>query len=342
MNVVFCLLVVFIHTSSVAVSGLDKSSWQYGILIVAWRLASVAVYGFLFLGGLKFALSSNREGFSYKRYYCSRIKRVVLPYLIAAAVYLAFFTVFDLYSFTPVNFVKDLLFGTLTAHFYFIIIILQFYLLAPLWRWLMKRFCHGEWVAAVLLLSYLAMQAFGHSADSLLSLVGIIPDRSVTTVSFLSYLPYWVGGLAVGTHYESVVRSAKQSFRSVGLLFLLAAFCEGLFSWLHFSGRAAIYWLEQIHSFYVIVAVLFAFVLAVGIGDGKLAHNPLVRLLDHSSFSIYLWHVLVLYGVDYLLQQWGVADQGLHFFCRTAFTFLVTCGGCMSFTWLAHRIRKQG
>ena len=56
LNIIFCLLVIFIHIASAPIAGLSKGSWQYGVFFVPWRLSSFVVQGFIFLSGLKMFL----------------------------------------------------------------------------------------------------------------------------------------------------------------------------------------------------------------------------------------------------------------------------------------------
>ncbi|MBR7033217.1 MAG: hypothetical protein IKI03_06270, partial [Clostridia bacterium] len=62
MNVFFSLLVIFIHTSAVPVTTLAKPSWQLVAVFTPWKLASFVVYGFLFIGGIRFALHPPEPG----------------------------------------------------------------------------------------------------------------------------------------------------------------------------------------------------------------------------------------------------------------------------------------
>ena len=88
-NVVFCLLVIFIHVSSEPVSFYEKQSVLYVCTLSLWRMSSFVVQGFIFLSGVKFFLKT--DGFSYKKFYLSRVKRVVVPYILASCLFYAYF-----------------------------------------------------------------------------------------------------------------------------------------------------------------------------------------------------------------------------------------------------------
>jgi peptidoglycan/LPS O-acetylase OafA/YrhL len=82
LNVLFCMLVVLIHVLSHAVGALDRTGWQYALVLIPQRLAFVSVPGFFFLSGLKLTLPRGEES-SLTAYYLGRVKRLLLPYLLA-------------------------------------------------------------------------------------------------------------------------------------------------------------------------------------------------------------------------------------------------------------------
>jgi fucose 4-O-acetylase-like acetyltransferase len=133
LNILFCLLVIFVHVSSNPITTLSKSSWQYAVVFFPWRLSAFVVQGFLFLSGLKLFLN-HPNGFNYKSLYSSRLKSILIPYIIWNVIYYIYFVRKCYFGFD----LKDLLVymcnGTLVSPFYFVVILFQFYILAPLWR----------------------------------------------------------------------------------------------------------------------------------------------------------------------------------------------------------------
>ena len=78
LNVILCLLVILIHVLSHAVVSLEKTSWQYALVIVPQRLAFVSVPGFFYLSGVKLTLPRERP-LPLRDYYLGRIKNIYLP-----------------------------------------------------------------------------------------------------------------------------------------------------------------------------------------------------------------------------------------------------------------------
>ena len=83
-SIFFCLLVVWIHVSSAAISSFDPAGWQYAVVFFPWKLSAFVVQGFLFLSALKLFMRPAEE-FSYRRFWRSRMTRIVIPYLIWVA-----------------------------------------------------------------------------------------------------------------------------------------------------------------------------------------------------------------------------------------------------------------
>ena len=340
MNVLLCLFVIFIHVSSHAVTWADKASWQYAAILVPWRLCACAVPGFFFLSGVKFTLTMKPE-FSYGRYILGRVKRVLVPYILCAAVYWVYFLYRNYMTFSVPEFLKLLADGNLSSHFYFIIAVMQFYLLAPLWRWLAKKFEQPEWMAAALVITLPVSLIYGqYLADFLLVFYqgGIFPyaDRVFTT-----YLVWWVCGLAVGKYYERAVAAARAHFGAVTILFVIGAAQNAYLSWLHFSGHMSIWWLETVHTLYVMSAVMFLLALAVKLADTKLPEFRLISLIDRTSFSIYLWHPLALYLADQVIAYIPAPSILLTFALRAVFAFGGTIAVCVGVHVVMRLLKKQ-
>ena len=83
-NVVLCLLVMWIHICSVAVTGLPKENISFFGVYVPWRLSAFVVQGFIFLSALKYF---RKEGaFSYGSFLWGRIRKIGVPYVIAVII----------------------------------------------------------------------------------------------------------------------------------------------------------------------------------------------------------------------------------------------------------------
>ena len=189
-----CLLVILIHVLSLGISNLQADSWQLFVVFMPWRLSSFVVPLFLFSGAVKQVMHFSEKPLTlaaYASYLKGRFFRVLLPYMMWVAVYYAYCYRIGFVKGSVEEFLGYLRLGNLSSHFYYIIIVLQFYLLLPLWMWMVKRIpayaalC-GAALVTIFMLSFLGLlHLFGASMAYV--------DRL-----FLSYLFFWVLGLYAG------------------------------------------------------------------------------------------------------------------------------------------------
>ena len=316
LNVAFCLLVVLIHVLSKPVAQMDRASWQYLAVLIPQRLAFLSVPGFFLLSGVKLSL---RPPEKLGRYYLRRCRTILLPYLLAVAVYFLYFLRIGWVEASFRRLVGYWLVGDLSSHFYFVVALVQFILLTPLWLWLSRRFD-----PVVLLLPALAITWL--SAQYLNSYVSLIFPGSSFAHSdriFTTYLVFFLGGCCVGRNYHSFTTLLEKYRRFLGFGFLIFCLLDGLGSALVFSGRSGFPGLGEYHLGQQIFGVLFFFSLAV-----KLPPLPgPAAALDRASYLIYLYHCLAISIFNGLIPD--SLDMGLQLILRLVFVYGITILGCI-------------
>lgn len=330
MNVLLCFMVIFIHVSGWGINNADRASWQYAALMIPWRLCSCAVPGFVFLSAVKAAFSADREGFSYGKYMLSRIKRVWFPYALAVLVYFLIFVAIGWMKPSAGELARLLLDGNMSYHFYFVVIIMQFYLLVPLWRWLSKKLREPVFAVIAVAASLPISQLFG---QYLIDVIHVFYKGALFPYSdrvFTTYLFWWMLGLALGANYERVKAALEKNILQVGVFYALCAVHNVFFTYLNTTGRESVYWLETANILYVFSAVLFLFCMSCKMSDSKLADSFLTRELDGAAYMIYLWHPMALNVADML-----ISGTALSIFAKLSvrglFGFIITpvvCIGC--------------
>lgn len=330
LNILLCLMVIFVHAASPTVSAMDKSSPLYAILLTLWRACPCAVQGFIFLAGVKSAFHADRQQ-SYPKYILKRILRVYLPYVAASVVYYIYLTRIGYMQPGADILLRGIAFSEIAGHLYFVIAIMQFYLLEPLWRIVAKRLDRAENVIAALIVSYFISQLLGYYLADFLYIfnkneVFLYNDRVFTT-----YLPFWVAGLAVGRNYEYIKQAAKKSLLPTGIIFIFALSFDALLGYLHNSGRESIYWLETAHSFYAIAAIAFLYSAATRFGPWLMKLRA-AKYIDRASYSIYLWHPLALYVCDRIITPLNLSMKPA-FALRILFGYVLTIALCSLFSF---------
>ncbi len=145
-NAIACLLVILIHVLSYGIANADPLSWQAGILYFPWRLAGFVVPVFLFTGAVKMALFFRDTEITagvYLRYIWERIQHIYFPYAVWVVIYYLCLYAAGYLEGSLSELVSGIFWGNLSGQFYYIVIVMQFYLLMPLWMRIVRkiRFC---------------------------------------------------------------------------------------------------------------------------------------------------------------------------------------------------------
>lgn len=333
-NILFCLLVVWIHVSSAPVSTLEPLSWQYALVYFPWKLAAFVVQGFLFLSALKLFMRPMEE-FSYRRFFRSRLCRIVLPYLIWVCVYYIYFVARGYFPFRVGDLLRYMVVGDLSAHFYFIVVIVQFYLLMPLWRAMVKRVDGTVAMLMALLISLL----IGQYLPNMVALFA--PDYyfAYTDRVFPTYLIWWVAGCYAGAKYNDFCAMLRRQRGVLVGLFAVFAVGEGVMGWLHASGRAWMPWLELWHYGYCMAAILAAMTLALAISERREVYTPAVAALDGASWGVYLIHPLLIQVANHALALAGITSIGAAYLCRIAAVYALSLVLCIGWNAAVRRIK---
>lgn len=334
LNVLFCLLVVFIHAASHPVSALDKGSWQYALVLIPQRLAFVSVPGFFLLSGIKLTLPRSKPQ-TLLHYWTGRIKNIFLPYLLAAGIYyLTFVYLLGWFPFSWSDFLGYLVRGNLSAPFYFLIALLQFIALAPLFRWLARRW------SPVLLLP-LALGITWLSSLYLNTILQLFVPSAYFPYSdriFSTYLVYYLAGCCIGEHYHRFLALLEENRPLITALFLFFAGADGILTLLAFSGQRSVPFLEFIHTLYLLSAILFLYGLAV---RRTAPLSPIAANIDRASFLIYLYHSLVITLFNGIAARLGITKVSILFGLRLAVVYTITLLGSLLWQWAIRRLLRK-
>ncbi len=306
LNIIFCLLVIFIHVASAPVTGLLKGSWQYGIIFVPWRLSAFVVQGFIFLSGLKMFLKEDTSG--YKEYIKAKFFKIVFPYILAVVLFYAYFLWRNYFAFSIKDLLGYMVKGDLVSHFYFVIIIVQFYLLKPVWTFMVNRISPKVTIAASIIIMFLCKYGFS---------TFMYNDRVFTT-----YLAYWVLGCYAGKHYEKVLSHIKKFKKAYISAFVIVAFFEASISYIQFV-YGGMRFLEELHFVYSISAILATFSLATIVADRTMT-KKLFKKIDNASYYIYLIHPLFIFITNGLFEKYAISDIAVGFVIRGIVTYALS------------------
>jgi len=325
-NILLCLLVIFIHVSSEPVTVLDKTGLEYMLVVIPWKLSSFAVQGFVFLSGLKLFVSG-ADKINYSKYYLSKIKNIIIPYILWVMIYYVYFMRRGYFGFSISQLAENILLGNLVSHFYFIVVIVQFYLLAPLWIKLVKKTSPVITVIMALMVTVIFGKYFTHTVSVLGNgYVFRYNDRIFTT-----YLFYWIAGCFAGLYYEDFKGLIMGNRGYIAVMFIITAVINAVFSYMNLSGIRQIYFLEDMHTLYCTMSILFVFVLGLMYKEKADKTKKVLSVVDRSTFGIYLCHILIINIINELIPLFGITSISGRYIVRIAVTYTLAIGLCTAF-----------
>lgn len=329
-NAVFCLLVIFIHISAEPVTLYDKQSILYITTLSLWRLSSFVVQGFIFLSGVKLFLNYTPNGFSYKKFFLSRLKRVVIPYVMAACLFYAYFLATNTMEITLPGFLRHLFVGDLTSHFYFVIIICQFYLLMPLWR-AMARYANP---LIALVTSLVVMMIWKQYLPELLQVIFGIPEFQHNSRLFTSYVFYFILGVFCGLHYNQFTEMLRQQKKAVIIGWIVTSLINCIFIYWNSTGKYYAQWLDSFHILYCFFSIMLSLIAADRLSGARIYREKLLSfstLMDKASYYIYLVHPLFIFVTDWVMRRAGISSISLRYLLRFIVVYALSMGLC--FLW---------
>ena len=171
-----------------------------------------------------------KEEAKYFKYVSRRVTKIYLPYVITVCVYFAYFYLIGWYVADPMLLLRSILKGDISSPFYYVVTVMQFYLLMPLWRFTVKKI---PWFTALPVSALITFASIRLS--DVFSIYGINflgSDRI-----FTSYLFFWILGLYVGTNYSKVSAVIKKHKTSILLCLIPALLFSALNCWQYCTGN---------------------------------------------------------------------------------------------------------
>ncbi len=353
----FCLIVIFIHVISPVISGADRSTPGYAVALTAWRLSTFVVQGFILLAGVKLGLKFN-AGLSagaspgsasnvlWGDYYRSRLTRIVLPYIAWVVVYYLWFWLRGYFAFSPLSLLRYIFIGDLSAHFYFVVVIVQFYALAPLWRTLATHAPAAFALPAAALISLLSAQYLPYMLDFFCG----IKDFAWSDRIFTTYLIWWVAGLYIGRDWDNFAASLHASRWFFAVATLLAGAFDAALCYNVYVGGVIFGYAEPVHMLYSICAIMLALALGGEIAalsqkrEGQSRYPASVRIInaiDRAGYGIYLSHVLILSAVTAALDFFGIQRLSVRFIIAAVATYVLSLTANLGYYELKSHIKRR-
>ncbi|CAM3941586.1 acyltransferase [Cohnella lubricantis] len=307
------LAVIMIHATGFMLSKLDKASSYYLPYSALQNLSAFAVPVFIFISGFVLFYSYLEKPITSRllgTFYRKRMLTAVVPYIAFSVIYYLVRHRNDPDLLTLPNlkhFGYLLLTGQAYTHLYYMIVIIQFYLLFPLLLYAMQKIKRP---LIILLAGVLVQWAYYFvNREVIVKLTNIPEVLHQTGDFFTSYIAYFMFGAYLAAHGERFMAFARfqkpgQSAwgRSIPWIFIFAVWLgAGLYyAYINYMGAAHKIWatsqtFQSVWFVYNLASGLVLFRLAIwvykALGSGW---RQAVLLIGQCSFGIYLLHPLVL------------------------------------------------
>ena len=295
---------------------------------------SVPIFFFVSAFGLFYRMDLS-EPFEYGKFLRRRFKAVLVPYLLWSALYLLHDNLFYGYALLPApEYAAEIfLFGLAKYHLYFLVILIWFYLLMPLWIFLVSHMTPAK--LFLLLAAQILFDYWSSYSVWLWQFVNALPDGSSLKMCLqwrlnwlvLHYVFVFVLGGVLAVHSQKFFAWCEGHKKIISATFLIAlitllAYYYFLLDVRKFSPLAAVNTAHQLSPpgiFYTIAASIFLFTL---FQFGKLP-APLknfLSVLGKNSYFVYLAHPLTITYLSLGLGKLGqvmTAPNALIFYAVT-------------------------
>lgn len=300
-----CMLgVIAIHVGSVAIV---TPTPNFGLIAVLEILSRFSVPSFFFLSafGMFYSQPLDRP-FCYADYLKRRIRTVLIPYIAWSVFYMLYVSALS-HNFTlfqPGTFIKTLWYGLAMYHIYFLVILLWFYLLMPLWRALLRFMNRAPRLSfTVLFLANMAFNFYSSYMADIHSANPLIQDAFAYRLNYVvfHYLFIFMFGAFTAEHFQTVINWLRRhgtivhTLQVLTTLGMLASY-YGVMDILRYTALEAVFTVHQLSPIgmcYTVSTLLFLLYWWECRTVPSWIHR-LFTMLGNYSYPIYLVHPVFL------------------------------------------------
>ena len=316
-----CMFVILIHLLSEGVNVFPKWSVLSIVFYTVTKLTTFAVPAFIFTSALKLFYKFSERKFSYLPFLLDRIRKIYLPYIIMVIVYyIIYIYAFHIYEFNPVSLIKYILNGDLSAQFYFIVLIMQFYLLMPVWILISKNRGNRIFNLCIVIISIVCS----------IAVRTILSGQDYTHKIFPSYLVFWVLGMYAGMYYNEFIRFLSRSRLTVYAGWLVFAILHCVTSYMEYAGVIN----NSFSAVFVIFFCLFStfgfYQYAYGLTESLESRGKGFFIsISGASYNIYLVHCLIITSAQEIMNYAGIDNTMVRFVITAVVTYALSIIICV-------------
>lgn len=321
MRFIACFAVMIVHITATGVDQYIHGSFPYTLMLIINRSLKFTTPVFIFLSGVTsfYSYSYRNKKFEYLDFLKKRLSKVLLAYFIWCLIYYAAYIRLGYYGVDIKFFVKSLLQGTMSYHLYFVIIIVQMYLIGPVFYFMLKNNKNRVIILIIAgILTYLSAEFIRFN----------LSDRL-----FLKYMVFYMLGIYVTMEYDKYLMWIKKNkvfivtgYLMMSAIYVIVTYYNSVaytFVWFIFSS----------------ISVFLVYLIGLFLKTKLKNIYSFIKVFGQSSYYIYLMHPLILTimiifaGNNFL----SVTDKILLY----TFTVIpITVISCLTYTIIRNKLRK--
>lgn len=320
-----CILVIMIHVTAEFWTSFVYGSIQYKIIILLNTLSQFAVPGFVFISGFVLFYVYHNKEYKTLDFYKKRMLKILIPYFLWSGIYILANYFYHNSAINIVSIAKDLVLGRASFHLYYMVLIIQFYIIFPLCLKIYKKINNDVLSMGIFFLL---------NAITILYIKMPFKDRL-----FMNYFMFFGLGMVLANlkikGFE-LTKALKIIILTVYTLFTLYYFADRyrdiaqlpfiskklyMYGWWIFS-------MISIVSIYVLAGIL-------KIRKYKWIDNRVISSLSKHSFTMYLSHIFFIR----MLRELSLFVQIKNYSMTLAFVFQLFAIICAS--WIVGIVMEK-
>lgn len=305
--------VIFVHISAVAISSYTPGSIPSTVTLTLNRLLKFTTPVFIYLAGALVFESLKKAPFQYFKFLKSRGRRILIPYAVISLMYYGMISILNHEPFSAAVLLEQLFTGSAQYHLYFIPIIVQLYLLTPVFIKLKKHIPRH-----ILMGIFIVMSGY-----TVLFVSFKYSDRI-----FIKFIVPYALGLYYGSDIIGWLRSlGKKIYLLIGIIGLSGIFYVMTYTDVFdFVGSSDI-WLYRNFGWFTYCTLACLLLTMVGMSLSKFATlTKWTSVFSKISYYVYLLHPLFIYLVKRGLNYLNITSVTMRFLLSLIVVSLVSTG----------------
>lgn len=320
MRFIACFAVMIVHISATGVTDYIQGSFPHIVMTILNRSLKFTTPVFIFLSGMTGFYGYRNKQFKYFEFLRKRLPKVLIPYLIWCIIYYFAYIRMGFYVFDIKFFVKSIVEGTMSYHLYFVIIIIQLYLLGPIFYNLVKN---SQKRIVLLVISAVVTSLCVEYIRFDLS------DRI-----FLKYMFFYMFGMFVTLEYEKFTSWLKKHSIFAVASYIIAGLAYTLVSYYDMKIYSYVWFL------FSIVSIFFVYLIGLILKDKVQKIYSFIKIFGQSSYYIYLMHPLVLTIMIVMASDRGILSVTTRLIIYFSVVISVTVISCLSYTVVRNKLKN--